>query len=404
MKKHWIMMLIVVVLCLAVSIAASNALGAKLKLGIKKNNLPEEASLVIMTSGGTTGTWEVHVTQHADGTLGTATTQNVSSQSTHGNYVSKNGTLYINTFLSSPGGQYGLLTYQKDGSGTWQQTGFESATISLSNVITNAGALIDSTAGTGTTVSDTIAPIASAASAIPTAPVPLGMFCSTDLMTKYEDPDNGVLVIGDIATGLVYFYNMHTKGWNAVLGATGTVCDMSFRESQNNDEAWTSGHTNNVYHFTQAQNAKYGIQPALDAPGSKLAVATLGHQNRTFTLDGEEYVVWSDGSAGDLVFIKTKDNTDAGRLHAVNGENHDVSLNMAGDGSSATGVINAVVPNFVDGSVTGIQVRHKITGDASSGLELDPAIVVKNTVPGTNTAADLCSMDIVSSNGEWVRN
>lgn len=367
MKTHWKLMLILAVLCLAVLMPAGTAMAV---------------TTTVVTSGAATGTHITTLDQNAATgalTQGLGADKIVSTQSTHGSYLSPpdpvtgKQTLYVNTFAPSAadGGRYGLLTYQKNALSVWTKTGFIAEALEVGDQSVD---------------------------------IPVSMMCATDVMSK-NAPD--VLATGDIATGLELFYNMSTGAWTAVLAGTGTNCDMSFRESQGDDEALSTGHHNNVYHWTSAAGAKDGMQPAPNLAGAEFAAAKLGHQNRTFTLDGIEYYVWSDGSSGDLVFVKTSqgDAKQYARFHIVEGENHAVGLDLGMD-SIATGKINGIVPNFADGSFQGVQLYHKDPADANGDgdKELDVAIA-GDPVFGTGTIGDICGLDIVDVAGKgWRRN
>lgn len=384
MKKYWKLMMIAAMLVLAVLIPASAALGA-FKLPKSEAVIPATGGgpIKVIASGVTTGTWEIDMYQNASGNLSPATSTNIDARSTMGSYRAPSGKTYINT----ASGQSGLVVLQSG-----QQIGFEQATVTANPYTINT--ILCGLPGNCWTVPLNVVPL---------FPVPVrAKFCATDLMSAVHgdgtpnDPNTGVLAIGDEATGLEFFYNMSFHSWASVLSGAGTISDMSFRESWDNDEAWATGRSNSVYHFTNAGGAENGGQPALDSAGTRFNTAVLGQQSRTFTLDGTEYVVWSDGAAGDLVFIKTSDNSDAGRFHVVNGENHSIGLNIPGGGNSATGDLLGVLPDFQDGSMTGVRIYH----DSNYNLQVD----VRNTVAGTGTSADICGLDVVESGGQWVRN
>lgn len=203
-----------------------------------------------------------------------------------------------------------------------------------------------------------------------------GSMCALDLKNAAENPETGVLEAG--ASLFELNFDMASGSWaQPVLRFIGGTHDIAY-SSLHSDKIWASG-------------GGTAIPPANPLPIC---------QNRTFMLDGIEYIANVDLPAGDLLLIDTATNNPVSRTPLGLDEPHSIGLNVdavTNSGTSSPG-IQGIISNG-DGSMEGVLIYH----DSFGAIAVD----VKNTVKimtASSAGGDICGLDIVGVDSVWKRN
>ncbi len=336
--------------------------------GTGANDVPH--TITVMTSGQTSGTQLTTLNIAKDGSATKAGTELVSKFSTHGGYISPDGVVYADGF---EGG--GVKAYQKI-NGTWQEQTQWDAPAKRALVM-----------------------------------------CSMDLRDGKQDPNKGLLEIGDIATGFNYFYDMSKHDYSlhdiqgneaGYFGATGTVCDMSFSENSGPNLAWTSGHTNNIYTWDTTVDVALPTGDHEYALKNVRPLATkLGHQSRTITApNGTEYEFIADGSNNRFIVLDSA--TDGQKFFGyitigLGVESHSMGFMTDGPRTDKSISSYAVSANFATGDLL---VDRVFKSDGSPNVDgpTQEKPVVTADFPGIGTLSDICGVDVVNVDGGWDRN
>lgn len=353
-------------LVLAVAAACCLALIPSTAVGALSGLLPAAApagiTVKVATSGAASGTKLVTLNIDAAGKATmVGIPEQVSATSTHGSYVSPGGLVYVNKFAGG-----GIEVYDNS-SGSWKLKGTLAAQ-----------------AGT--------------------------MNCSLDLMDGKQDPESGMLQMGDMGSGFIHLINMNNgaPAWGGrILGGYGTVCDMMWTENPDTKTAVSSG-SSGIYVWDASQAQYLPDDGPLFAPRGYYR--TVAHQGRTITApNGKEYILIAEGSSGQILVLDsallsgpTASLAIIGRI-TVGGESH--SAGFITDGAT-TNKATSPYAVIADSALGSLKVAKLFKSDGSpnmdgAGQELP---VVTSTIPGIGLAADIGGVDIVQANGVWQRN